>query len=169
MSGLAQEADVRRANRADIGGPPNTGSHEQRQSSCPVSQHATDDLPHHNPGKRRYFAGAAREPRGCALAAQRRTKSVPGSFSASATGSSATTSPDMPKALVIFDVDGTLIRSMAVDSQCYVSAFLRPSRYRRHEHGLGDISSRHRSRHRRHPLRASSRARAAPVGACRIS
>ena len=29
----------------------------------------------------------------------------------------------MPKALVIFDVDGTLIRSMAVDSQCYVSAF----------------------------------------------
>jgi phosphoglycolate phosphatase-like HAD superfamily hydrolase len=42
--------------------------------------------------------------------------------------------------------------------------FLRPSRYRRHQHGLGDISSRDRSRHRRHPLRASSRARAATVG-----
>ena len=29
----------------------------------------------------------------------------------------------MPKALVIFDVDRTLMRSMAVDSKCYVSAF----------------------------------------------
>ena len=70
----------------------------------------------------------------------------------------------MPKALVIFDVDGTLIRSMAVDSQCYVSAFC--------DHlGIDGISTAwetyprvNRSRHRRHPLRASSRARAAPVG-----
>ena len=48
---------------------------------------------------------------------------APMSSVSSATRSSARTSPDMPKALVIFDVDGTLVRSMAVDSQCYVSAF----------------------------------------------